>query len=74
MTEPRWTIVADVDLCQGHQMCVLEDPDVFGFDAREDKVEILRADLPDSAVPAARNAVKHCPAMALTLVESVKED
>ena len=35
--------VADLDLCQGHQMCQTEAPDVFGFDEDADKVVVLRS-------------------------------
>ena len=31
-------VVADLDLCQGHQMCQGEAPEVFGFDADADVV------------------------------------
>ena len=33
--------VADLDLCQAHQMCQAEAPDVFGFDEDADKVVVL---------------------------------
>jgi ferredoxin len=69
-----WRIEADLDLCQGHQMCVLDDPEIFGFDRDEDRVTILQAQPGDAARPAAEAAVRHCPAMALTIIESVEED
>lgn len=65
---PGWRVVADPDLCQGHQMCVLEDPDTFGFDKAADTVTVLREEPDDAARPAVEQAVKHCPAMALTIV------
>ena len=35
-------VVADLGLCQGHQMCQGEAPDVFGFDEDADKVVAAR--------------------------------
>jgi ferredoxin len=60
-------VTADVDLCQGHQMCQAEAPTVFGFDDAADKV-VLLAEHPDESLrDAVKTAVKYCPAMALTL-------
>lgn len=60
-------VVADLDLCQGHQLCQGEAPAVFGFDAAADRV-VLLDEHPDEALrDAVRTAVKYCPAMALTL-------
>ena len=63
-------VVADTDLCQGHQMCQAEAPTVFGFDETADHV-VLLAEHPDEALrDGVRNAVKYCPAMALSLEEN----
>jgi ferredoxin len=60
-------VSADLDLCQGHQMCQAEAPTVFGFDKDADKVALLD-ERPDEALgEAVRTAVRYCPAMALTL-------
>jgi ferredoxin len=76
-----WTVVADLDLCQGHQMCRLDAPELFGFDKAADKVVVRRPQVPAELHAAARRAVAGCPAMALSIVESqnpqstpVKED
>jgi ferredoxin len=58
---------ADIDLCQGHAMCALEAPDVFALDKGADHVRILRTEPDDAQRPAVENAVRYCPAMALTL-------
>jgi ferredoxin len=58
---------ADLDLCQGHQMCQAEAPTVFGFDEAADHVVLLDAHPDESLRDAVRMAVKYCPAMALTL-------
>ena len=65
----RWTVVADLDLCQGHQMCVLDNPDLFGFDAAADRVVVREPHPPDDRRGDARQAVADCPAMALSIVE-----
>jgi ferredoxin len=67
-------VVADVDLCQAHQMCQGEAPDVFGFDEDADKVILLRDHPDESLRPRVEAAVRYCPAMALSIVESIEED
>jgi ferredoxin len=69
-----WTVVADLDLCQGHQMCRLEAPEIFGWDRAADTVVVRQAQPPPASRPAAAAAVRLCPAMALTIVESAEED
>jgi len=59
-------VTADLDLCQGHAMCVLEAPEVF---AADDQVRILDDHPDESLRDAVRNAVAYCPTMALTLLE-----
>ena len=63
-------VVADVDLCQGHQLCQGEAPTVFGFDEAADTVVLLDAHPDESLRGAVRTAVKYCPAMALSLEEN----
>jgi ferredoxin len=63
-------VVADVDLCQGHQLCQGEAPTVFGFDEAADTVVLLDAHPDESLRDAVRTAVKYCPAMALSLEEN----
>ena len=65
-----WRVVADLGLCQGHQMCQTEAPTVFGFDDAADKVVLLDEHPDDSLRDAVRAAVKYCPAMALSMEES----
>ena len=62
-------VVADLDLCQGHQMCLVEAPAVFGFDEDADHVEILVEQPDDALRPQVDNAVQYCPAMALSVEE-----
>ncbi len=63
--------VADLDLCQGHQMCQGEAPDVFGFDEGADRVVVL-AEHPDESLRSqVEAAVRYCPAMALAIEEEM---
>ncbi|UDY22236.1 ferredoxin [Nocardioides sp. Kera G14] len=62
-------VIADLDLCQGHQLCQGEAPDVFDFDDDADKVVLLE-DHPDESRRAdVTRAVKYCPAFALSVEE-----
>jgi ferredoxin len=63
-------VVADLDLCQGHQMCQGEAPDVFGFDEDADRVTVLQERPDESLRPQVLAAVRYCPAMALSIEES----
>ena len=60
-------VVADLGLCQGHQMCTGEAPDVFAFDDGTDQVVVLQAHPDESLRPQVESAVKYCPAMALAI-------
>jgi ferredoxin len=62
-------VVADLGLCQGHQMCQGEAPDVFGFDGDADQVVVLQKHPDDSLRPQVNAAVTYCPAMALAVDE-----
>ncbi|MFL6109530.1 MAG: ferredoxin [Marmoricola sp.] len=62
-------VSADLELCQGHQMCQFEAPDVFGLSDDEDKVVLLEENPPEDLRPQVVQAVKYCPAMALTLTD-----
>ena len=44
-------VVADLGLCQGHQMCTGEAPDVFGFDEDTDQVVVLQEHPDESLRP-----------------------
>jgi len=62
-------VVADLGLCQGHQMCQGEAPDVFGFDEATDQVALLQEHPDVSMRDQVRAAVQYCPAMALAIEE-----
>jgi ferredoxin len=65
----RLRVVVDRDLCQGHAMCVLEDPDVFAVESGADQVTLLDESPDDSHRESVGNAVRYCPATALSLEE-----
>lgn len=62
-------VIADLDLCQGHQMCQGEAPDVFGFDEASDLVTVLDEHPEDSQRAQVAAAVRYCPAMALAVIQ-----
>jgi len=62
-------VAADLDLCQGHQMCQFEAPNVFGYDEAADKVVVLVEEPDESEREAVQRAVKYCPAMALAVTD-----
>lgn len=62
-------VTADLELCQGHQMCQFEAPDVFGLNGDEDKVVLLDENPPENLRPQVLQAVKYCPAMALAVTD-----
>ncbi|MFI9386973.1 ferredoxin [Kutzneria sp. NPDC052558] len=60
-------VTADLDLCQGHAMCVVEAPDVFAYDKAENKVRVLDERPDESRRAAVLDAVRYCPTGALSL-------
>ena len=62
-------VVADTDMCQGHQLCQGEAPDVFGFDEDNDVVVVLDEHPDESRRADVTTAVKYCPAFALSIEE-----
>lgn len=64
-----FVVRADLGLCQGHQMCQGEAPDVFDFDEDTDQVVVLQQHPDESQRDDVAAAVKYCPAMALAIEE-----
>ncbi|MFC7503443.1 ferredoxin [Nocardioides sp. CPCC 206347] len=62
-------VVADTGICQGHQLCQGEAPDVFGFDEDADAVVVLDEHPAESRRADVTTAVKYCPAFALSIEE-----
>lgn len=63
-------VVADTSICQGHQLCQGEAPDVFGFDQDADRVVVLDEHPDESRRADVQTAVKYCPAFALSIEET----
>ncbi|MGN6723223.1 MAG: ferredoxin [Marmoricola sp.] len=63
-------VVADTTICQGHQLCQGEAPDVFGFDEETDVVVLLNEHPDESRRADVTTAVKYCPAFALSIEEN----
>ena len=66
-------VVADTGLCQGHQLCQGEAPTIFGFDQDADVVSVLEDHPDESLRTAVTQAVKYCPAFALSMEEIADE-
>jgi ferredoxin len=60
-------ISVDLDLCQGHGVCVSEAPTLFALDG--DKVRVLDAEPAPDVHAAARLAAKYCPTRAIRIQE-----
>ncbi|WP_220793130.1 ferredoxin [Nocardioides stalactiti] len=69
MSEVAFKVVADTGICQGHQLCQGEAPDVFGFDDAADVVVVLDEHPDESLRKDVTTAVKYCPAFALSIEE-----
>jgi sterol 14-demethylase len=63
-------IRVDMDLCQGHGVCVNEAPDVFDLDRDTMKVRVLDAHPAAAQRAAVDAAARHCPTRAITLDEA----
>jgi ferredoxin len=66
-------VVADTGLCQAHQLCQGEAPDVFGYDEDGDVVVVLEEHPDESRRKDVTTAVKYCPAFALSIEEDSNE-
>jgi ferredoxin len=62
-------VIADTTVCQGHQLCLGEAPDIFGFDKVADRVIIMIDELDESRRAEVSAAVRYCPAFALSIAE-----
>jgi sterol 14-demethylase len=60
-------VKVDLDLCQGHAVCVSEAPEVFAIDPATNRVRLLQQS-PDPALRAkVEAAVQYCPTRALSI-------
>ena len=56
----------DVELCQGHQMCAITAPLLFGSDDEGNGVVLIEGTIPSELEDAARKAVASCPERAVS--------
>ncbi len=64
-----YCVRVDLDLCQGHGVCVNEAPEVFALDDAELKVRVLLERPGEEHRPSVESAVRHCPTRAIECVE-----
>lgn len=62
-------VVIDGDLCQGHQMCAIQSPELFGADDEGYGTVLVTGDLTAEQLEAARHAVESCPEEAISVVD-----
>ena len=62
-------VSVDLDLCQGHAVCVSECPEVFRIDPETQQVAILDPTPPEVLRPMVDAAVRHCPTHALKIAD-----
>lgn len=61
-------VVADLDKCQGHGLCRMSAPDVFGVTVEEGQVIVKFTDeIPEELDDAAALGVDSCPELALAI-------
>jgi sterol 14-demethylase len=60
----------DLQLCQGHAVCVSEAPEVFRLNAQQTSVEVLQTEVPAALRAKVAAAVKHCPTHALAIEDA----
>ena len=69
--ERPYCIRVDLDLCQGHAVCVSEAPELFNLNRQDgqDKVVLLSENPAPELRAKVESAVRHCPTRALSIEE-----
>lgn len=63
-------VVADLDKCQGHGLCRMSAPDVYGATDDEGQVIVkIEGAIPEELEDGAILGVESCPEIALSIVE-----
>ena len=57
------------DRCQGHQMCAIAAPEIFGSDEIGNATVLIADDIPADLEAKARRAEGNCPERAIEIVE-----
>jgi sterol 14-demethylase len=65
--ESPYYIHLDLDLCQGHGVCVAEAPDVFELDESELKAHLIEERPGSGQRSAVESAARHCPTRAIEI-------
>jgi sterol 14-demethylase len=65
-----YCIKVDLDLCQGHGVCVNEAPEIFELEDDESKVRILNEQPDQEHRPPIESAIRNCPTRAIRLIET----
>ena len=60
-------ISIDNDRCQGHQMCAIGAPELFGSDDYGNAVILIDGDVPEALIASARRAAGNCPEHAVII-------
>jgi ferredoxin len=60
-------LLLDNDRCQGHQMCAIAAPELFGSDEIGNAVLLVGGDVPSELEAKARRAAANCPERAITV-------
>jgi ferredoxin len=60
-------VTIDADRCQGHQMCAVMAPDLFGSDDLGNGIVLGDGTVPAELQAAARQAVLSCPEQAISV-------
>ena len=55
----------DAELCQGHQMCAIRSPEVFGSDDEGYGTVLIEGDVPAELEDSVRHAANACPERAV---------
>jgi ferredoxin len=67
-------VVIDADLCQGHTLCALSAPEVFGLGEEDGHAFSLMEHVPSEFQLAATRAAQACPERAITIVAEEDDD
>jgi len=59
----------DAELCQGHQMCAIRAPELFGSDDEGYGTVLVDGDVPPVLEASARQALTSCPERAVIVEE-----
>jgi ferredoxin len=60
-------VIIDGDRCQGHQMCAIAAPEVFGADDYGNAVLLIEGEIPAALEAKVRRAEGNCPERAITI-------